>query len=178
MGSPSPLQALQAMMLKQRVVVDVGDMAVSNSGQVILSTYALGSCIGVVAYDPVSRVGGILHLMLPDSKVSPDKAAVQPAMFADTGLPRFFRTIQGMKGEPSRLRVFVAGGASVVNGLDSFKIGERNSKATLDYLYAARILIRRTEVGGSHNRTLHLDVSTGAVTMKTPVGDSAHDLAG
>ena len=62
----------------QRVIIGVGDMAVSNNPQVTLSTYALGSCVGVVAYDPVARAGGILHLMLPDSTISPEKAVAQP----------------------------------------------------------------------------------------------------
>ena len=83
-------------MFAQRVVIGVGDMAVSNNTQVTLSTYALGSCIGVVAYDPVVKVGGILHMMLPDSSISPEKAVQQPAMFADTGLPLFFRALFSM----------------------------------------------------------------------------------
>ena len=62
----------------QRVVVGVGDMAVSNNPQMVLSTYALGSCVGIVAYDSVMKVGGLLHILLPDSTLSPQKAAAQP----------------------------------------------------------------------------------------------------
>jgi chemotaxis protein CheD len=166
-----------ASIFAQRVVIGVGDMAVSNNTMVTLSTYALGSCIGVVAYDPVAKVGGILHLMLPESSISPDKAQTQPAMFADTGLPLFFRALAGMKADRSRLRLFVTGGACVLASHDSFKIGERNTKATLDYLAANGFRVRQQVTGGTTNRTVHLEISGGAMTLKTPEANEAISLA-
>lgn len=171
-GSPSV-----ASLFAQRVVIGVGDMAVSNNTQMILSTYALGSCIGVIAYDPLVKAAGILHLMLPESTISPEKAARQPAMFADTGLPAFFRALAGLKADRSRLRLFVAGGASVIAGTDPFRIGERNARTTLDYLSREGYVIRRTEVGGAINRTIHLEVSTGSVTLKMPTENLQQSLA-
>jgi chemotaxis protein CheD len=152
----------------QRVVIGVGDMAVSNNDMVTLSTYALGSCVGVIAYDPVSHAGGILHLMLPDSTISPDKAAKQPAMFANTGLPLLFKSLIGVRADISRLRIFLAGGASVLNGADPFKIGARNCGAVLQYLKTAGYSIAGQDLGGNVNRTVHLKVSNGEVTMKLP----------
>ena len=163
MGSPTV-----GSLFAQRVIIGVGDMAVSNNPQVILSTYALGSCIGLVAYDSLLKTGGILHLMLPESTISPEKAARQPAMFADTGLPLFFKQLVGVKAERSRLRIFVAGGASVIAGSDPFRIGERNTRFTLDYLAKNGFTVVRSEVGGNVNRTIHLEMSTGQVSMKTP----------
>lgn len=165
-----------ASIFAQRVVIGVGDMAVSNNAQVTLSTYALGSCIGVVAYDPVAKVGGILHLMLPDSKISPDKAQLQPAMFADTGLPLFFRSLGGMKVERARLRLFVTGGACVLSSHDAFKIGERNTNATLDFFTANGFRARQVVTGGTTNRTIHLQVGDGEMTLKTPDGLSTISL--
>lgn len=162
----------------QRVVVGVGDMAVSNNTQVIISTYALGSCIGVVAYDPAVKAGGILHLMLPESSISPDKAARQPAMFADTGLPLFFKQLVGIRGDRTRFKILVAGGASVISGQDPFRIGERNSRLTLDLLARNGLSVTRSDVGGSINRTLHLEMNTGIVTLKTPTETSQIPLAG
>jgi chemotaxis protein CheD len=172
MGSPTV-----GSIFAQRVIIGVGDMAVSNNSQVILSTYALGSCIGVIAYDPVSKVGGILHLMLPDSTISPDKAAKQPAMFANTGLPLLFRAMGGLKAERSRVRIFVAGGAGMLSGQDPFKIGERNSAVTLDFLSKNGLYVSHKDVGGSINRTVHLEIGTGTVGLKTPVGNSQISLA-
>jgi len=161
----------------QRVVIGVGDMAVSNNCNTVLSTYALGSCIGVAAYDPLVKTGGILHLMLPESTISPEKAASQPAMFADTGLPHFFRSLIGLKADRSRLRIYVAGGASVIGGHDAFKIGERNTRATLDFLAKHGFNVSQTQLGGTVNRTLHLEVSSGSLTLKTPNENGQISLA-
>jgi len=160
----------------QRVVIGVGDLAVANQPAVTLSTYALGSCVGVVAYDPVARAGGMLHLMLPDSAIAPAKATALPAMFADTGLPLLFRALAGLKADPARLRCFVAGGASVLNGPDAFKIGERNVRATFDFLAAAGLVAPQPVVGGTSNRTLHLDIGTGLLTVKSPEGQTTRSL--
>jgi chemotaxis protein CheD len=166
-----------ASIFAHRIVVGVGDMAVSNLTLVTLSTYALGSCIGVVAYDSTVKAGGILHLMLSDSRISPDKAVTQPAMFADTGLPLFFRALAGLRAERRNLRILLAGGASVLQGSDPFKIGERNIQAVRAYLEANGYHVSGTDLGGSTNRTLHLEVATGKVALKTPGGTDQLSLA-
>jgi len=166
-----------ASLFAQRVVIGVGDMAASNNQSTVLSTYALGSCIGVIAFDPVAKCGGILHLMLPEASVSPQKAATQPAMFADTGLPLFFKAMIGLRAERSKLRLFLAGGASVMGGQDPFKIGERNTKATTDFIRQNALHVVQTEVGGSISRTVHLELSTGIATMLTPTGKTQVPLA-
>lgn len=161
----------------QRVVIGVGDMSVANDPAITLSTYALGSCVAVVAYDPVAKAGGLLHLMLPDSTISPEKAAGQPAMFADTGLPVMFRALMGLRGQGARMRLFVAGGACIMCTSDTFKIGERNVRAVSQYLANAGLSVRQWAVGGTVNRTVHLNISTGAVTLKTPLGTETCSLA-
>ncbi|HVU25868.1 MAG TPA: chemotaxis protein CheD [Opitutus sp.] len=161
----------------QRVVIGVGDMAVSNNSQSILTTYALGSCVGVLAYDPAVKAAGILHLMLPDSAISPEKAMNQPAMFADTGLPLLFKALAGLHADPRRLQVMVTGGASVLNGQDPFKIGDRNAKTTMDWLRSRGLPIRHCHTGGTENRTVHLEVDTGRVSLKMPTGTDGFSLA-
>ncbi|OIR03640.1 chemoreceptor glutamine deamidase CheD [mine drainage metagenome] len=166
-----------ASIFAHKVVVGVGDMAVSNNTNVTLSTYALGSCVGVVAHDPVTKASGILHLMLPDSKLSADKAAAQPAMFADTGLPLLFNALFGLRAEFGRIRLFIAGGASVINGADPFKIGDRNLQAVKKFLMSCPCTISGHDVGGTINRTVHLDVSTGTVSLRMPDSSRQHSLA-
>ena len=165
-----------AFLFTQRVVVGVGDMAVANNPQITLSTYALGSCVAVAAYDPALKAGGLLHLMLPDSSISPAKASAQPAMFANTGLPLLFRALNGIKVERSRMRLILAGGASMLCNSDMFKIGERNIKAVSDYLGANGYSARHSVLGGTNNRTLHLDLATGAVKIKGPNAIDAYSL--
>jgi chemotaxis protein CheD len=156
-----------AALFAQRVVVGVGDMAVSNSRSTILSTYALGSCIGLIAYDPEALCGGILHLMLPEAAVSPQKALTQPAMFADTGLPMFFKALLGLRAERSRLRLCIAGGASVLSGHDPFRIGERNTRATMDFIEQNALSLSHSDTGGTISRTVHLELSTGTCNLHT-----------
>lgn len=163
MSSPSI-----ASLFGQRVVIGVGDVGVANNPAITLSTYALGSCVAVAAYDPTTKAGGLLHVMLPDSSISPAKAVAQPAMFVDTGLPLLLRGLVGLKADPRRLRLFLAGGASVLCTSDMFKIGERNIAATTRHLAALGLHVTRTALGGTINRTVHLNVGTGAITLKTP----------
>ncbi len=164
-------------LFQQRVVVGVGDLAVSNNANVNISTFALGSCVGIIVYDAAVKVGGLIHIMLPDSTLSPDKAQKQPAMFADTGLPLMHRQLCGMRAERARMRAFVAGGASVISGSDMFKIGERNIVAVKKLIGTLGIRVVKADVGGVNNRTIHLNVGTGEVTLKTPLGTSKLSLA-
>ena len=165
-------------MFAQRVVVGVGDLGASNNTMLILSTYALGSCVAVVAHDPASKASALLHAMLPNSKLSPDKAAAQPAMFVDTGLLLLFRALEGLRVNRGSLRLFVTGGASVLCDSDVFKIGERNVRTTLDWLTQRGYSIRATAVGGFVNRTVHLEVGTGNLELKTPHGTERATLGG
>lgn len=160
----------------QRIVVGVGDMAVSNNTNMTISTYALGSCIGVVAFDPFVNVGGILHIMLPTSALSPDKALSQPSMFADTGWASFWQAMTSLRAEKRRLKIILAGGASVLSQSDVFKIGERNAAAVHAILEKEGLQVVAEELGGLNNRTLHLQMKTGSVEIKYPTGTKTLEL--
>lgn len=172
MGSPAP-----ASIFAQRIVIGVGDLAVSNQPAATLCTYALGSCVAVTAYDPLVNVGGILHLMLPESKIADRKASLQPAMFADTGIPFFFHQLAVFRADEGRLRISLAGGASVIGGNDPFQIGERNVRATLEILARMGMPVTHADLRGTVNRTVQLDLATGGLTIKTPLGHSEFSLA-
>ncbi len=163
MPSPS-LAALTGF--AQKIVVGVGDLAVSNNQGVVLTTYSLGSCLGVTIYDPVMRVGGLLHLMLPESSINPTKAAQQPAMFADTGVPALFRASYQMKAEKHRVRISLAGGAQVMDSSGFFNIGQRNYDAVAALLRQHGLKVQALEVGGLVSRTVSLNVGTGEVRLK------------
>ena len=152
----------------ERLVVGVGDMAVSNRPNMTISTFALGSCVGIAAYDPQKKVGGMIHIMLPESRLSPERAAKNPACFADTGIPRFFKTFQGMEASLQKLRIFVGGGANVMANADYFKVGERNLRAINHEFTKLGLKAHYHATGGCHNRTLHLALQDGSLTLKTP----------
>lgn len=141
-------------------------MAVSSNSTALIVTYALGSCLGIMAYDPVVKVGAMLHVMLPDSSIDATKAANQPAMFVDTGVPRLFREAYKLGAVKERMIVKVAGGAAVQGGSDMFEIGKRNLIALRKILWKNGVMVKAQDVGGSCSRTVTLDVATGGVTLR------------
>jgi chemotaxis protein CheD len=149
-----------------QVVVGVADMKVSNQASEVLVTHALGSCIGVAIFDPVAKVGGILHYMLPDSNLDPIKGKDQPLMFADTGLPLLFRECYRLGAQKPRLRVKVAGGSQVLGNREFFQIGRRNYAALRKIFLKNNVLIDNEDVGGTKARTLFLEIATGIVWIK------------
>lgn len=151
---------------ERKVVVGVGGMAVSNDQSVVLSTYSLGSCLGIALYDPVARAGGLLHAMLPDSSINLEKAKAQPGMFVDTGLPSIFRALYQLRADKHRILLCVAGGASLMDSTGFFNIGERNYEALSTLLRAHQLTIRAEHVGGLVSRTIHLHLQTGEVRLK------------
>ena len=153
---------------KKVIVVGVADMVASNDTSTELVTYSLGSCLGVAVYDPVKRVGGLLHLMLPDSTIDPVKARNSPYMFVDTGVPRLFHQIYGLGGLKQNLIVKVAGGAQFLDDANFFNIGERNCTAINSLLANNSHSIQALDVGGRTSRTLRMDLSSGNVSIQSP----------
>ena len=170
-----PAPTLNNPALAQRIVIGVGDFAAANNPNAILSTFALGSCLGVVALDPAIKAAGLLHCMLPDSSMDEEKAKDRPAMFTDSGFKLLMRNMLGLGARVHRLRFVVAGGASNFGDQDFFRIGPRNLE-TLDKImetYSFNVIHRFT--GGTINRTLHFNLTTGVLQLKTPQGLSDHN---
>lgn len=149
------------------VVVDIADLAVAAEAGSSLITYSLGSCIGLAIWDPVAHVGGMLHYMLPESQLSPEKARNCPAMFCDTGVPRLFKAAYELGAVKSRLVIKVAGGSQLLDDNGTFNIGKRNYLALRKIFWKNGVMINAENVGGSISRTLKLDLDTGVVTVKS-----------
>ena len=143
------------------VVVGVADGKCSREQLDVLITYGLGSCIAVAFYDAAARTGGLLHFMLPESRIDSEKAQRNPYMFADTGVSAMLRQLREMGANPRRLTVRIAGGARVLETGDHFEIGRRNHVALRKVLWKAGLMIQAEEVGGSISRTVRLEVGTG-----------------
>jgi chemotaxis protein CheD len=161
--------AVTATRARERVVVGIADVKVSAQGADTLVTYGLGSCLGVVVYDPVAKVGGMLHAMLPTGSADPAKAASNPARFIDTGLPVLFKSAYALGAQKARIHLTVAGGASMGAGgpdEDFFQIGRRNYVELKKMLWKNGVIIRDEDVGGSISRTVSLDMEAGEVTVK------------
>ena len=147
--------------------VGIADAQLSKSTEDSFITHALGSCIGVTVHDPVAGVGGMIHIMLPNSKIDRDKAEAKPSMFVDTGIPLLFKEAYALGAKKENMQVKVAGGAKVLEGSDRFNIGMRNCTLLRKLLWKNQVLIDSEDVGGTASRTMTLDVATGRVTIRS-----------
>ncbi len=150
----------------RRLVVGIGELAVSNQPDEVIVTHALGSCIAVCIFDPVAAVAAMLHFLLPESRINPERARLQPAAFADTGIPLLFQTAYRYGLDKRRAIVKLAGGAETadVNG-SAFMTGRRNALAARNLLWRNGVLIRAHDVGGNNARTVRMAVEDGRVQI-------------
>ncbi|MFZ5432752.1 MAG: chemotaxis protein CheD [Calditrichota bacterium] len=151
----------------RRLVVGVGDMKLSDRAGDVIVTHALGSCIGIALYDPVAVVGGLLHFMLPDSSVNPQRAQENPWMFGNVAIPAFFKKLYEKGAEKKRLIVKVAGGAQFLDDKDFFAIGKRNHTMMRKVFWQNGVLIKAEHVGGTISRTMYLELGTGRTWIST-----------
>ncbi|MDM8535227.1 chemotaxis protein CheD [Desulfobacterales bacterium HSG17] len=148
-------------------IVGVADMKVSNNTGESIITYSLGSCIGLVLYDPVVKVAGMLHYMLPESSLDKDKARAKPYMFADSGIPRLFKSVYQLGGVKQRIKIYAAGGAEILDQKGFFNIGKRNYMALKKIFFKNNVMINKQNVGGNVNRTVRIEIATGDIFVKT-----------
>lgn len=149
-----------------QIIVQVADCRFTDKAEDVLTTYALGSCIAVAVHDPVARVGGMLHYMLPESALDVNKASQNPFMFADTGIPLLFRGTYQRGAEKKRLTVQVAGGAQIMDEQGVFNIGKRNYLALRKILWKAGVMVHGEAVGGVVSRTIRLDMASGGLWIR------------
>lgn len=151
----------------RRVVIGVNECGTSMDRGAVLVTYALGSCIAVALYDPAARVGGLVHFMLPHSSMSPENAAANPFMCADTAIPLLLKRVLQLGGRRERLVVTAAGGATVAAvGEDRFEIGLRNCRAMRQILGDLGFQPRAEHTGGDVARTVGLEIDSGAFWVR------------
>ena len=148
------------------MTVGISDMKLSKSPSDVIVTYSLGSCVGLTLYDPVVKVGGMIHCMLPLSKIEPEKARIRPYMFVDTGLAAMLTEIYALGAQSKNLIAKVAGAGSPLGKEDTFRIGQRNYTILRKFLWRNNILIDNEDIGGAKARTLYLYMEDGRTIMK------------
>ncbi len=148
------------------ITVGMADLRTGRDGDKLI-TLGLGSCVGVTLFDPITHIGGLAHVMLPQSVPS---MAGNRAKFADTALEDLYKEIIRMGATASKLQAKMAGGAHMFSQAmksDVIKVGERNAFACRQLLARMRIPLRVEDTGGTYGRTIELDTQTGALTIKT-----------
>jgi chemotaxis protein CheD len=148
--------------------VGIGEFAVSDKPEDLITTVALGSCVAVCLSEPATGIAGMLHFLLPDARINPERAKVEPAVFADSGIPLLFHAAYRLGAQKKRCKVRLVGGADVAgHGSEGIlNVGRRNVLAARRVLWRNGILIDGEEVGGSVPRTVTVAVANGQVTVK------------
>ena len=152
--------------MEKKISVGIADMKITRQ-EGILITYALGSCIGISFYDPMIKLGALLHIMLPEKSGAKDGNVFK---FADTGIRETLRKLTAFGGSKSRMVCKIAGGAKMFEmkgsgGLGN--IGERNSQNVKRILMAEGLRVTSEDVGANYARTMLLDVATGNVYVRS-----------
>ena len=146
--------------------IGISDLNVSKSPG-ILATYALGSCVGICLLDKTHDIGGLAHIMLPDSKESANSSE-NLRRYADTGMAELIETMKRKGASVSCMTAKIAGGAQMFQTkLKSFNIGERNVAAVKKLLSAYRIRLVAEDTGSNYGRTVFFDVGTGIMQVKS-----------
>lgn len=155
----------------ESLVIGMGEYIVSNTPGAVLVCIGLGSCVALCIHDRVTKVGGMVHIVLPKSD---GKTGGNEAKFADTAVPLLLGEILKNGGLRNRLTAKIAGGAqmTVAPGLrDTFKTGERNIAQIKEALERIKLPLIAADVGGTLGRTVRLYLDTGKVTVKTVSGE-------
>lgn len=149
------------------MVVALGEVKVARGDNRVLACLGLGSCVGLAAFDPVARIGGMAHIVLSNSH---GKTGEGSAKYANVAVPLLIEKMKDLGAWPSRLKIKIAGGAqmSPARGLgDVFRIGEDNVEAVKSVLASRGIPIIGSNIGGHRGRTFRLNLNNGSATVSS-----------
>jgi chemotaxis protein CheD len=147
-------------------VVGIADMAVAKAPHTI-TTFGLGSCVGIVLYDRIHKIGGLAHVLLPNA---PANGNINLSKYADTAADELLRRMLNLGAASSLIVGKLAGGAHMFAGVEQvnvMQIGRHNVEQSLLALARCSIAVIAQDVGGSIGRTIVLDCETGALTIRT-----------
>ena len=153
--------------MSELIKVGMADYKVGSNPSSLIS-YGLGSCVGIALYDTTAKIGGLAHIMLPDSTQA--RSAENPAKFANTALPLMLDEMIKLGAAKKRVLAKIAGGAQMftfANATDVMRVGERNTEAVRILLKKMDIKIIADDTGGNYGRTVVLHLDTGIYLIKT-----------
>jgi chemotaxis protein CheD len=135
----------------------------------LLVSFGLGSCVGVTLYDGVRKIGGLAHIMLPDSSLA-GKKDFNPGKFADTAIDHLIAELKDEGASTKNLVAKIAGGAQMFQLKSEnsvMMIGKRNVEAVRRKLNQLNIDLIAEDVEGNYGRTIEFCCETGKLTVKT-----------
>lgn len=154
-------------MMNEEIRVGIADLNTAISPNKLI-TVGLGSCVGIALYDKINAIGGLVHIMLPDS--TQFNNINNPIKFADLAIPILIEKMEKQGVKLRNIKAKIVGGASMFNFSDknlTMDIGNRNSIAVKSILKKFTIPIISQDVGGNNGRTMIFDTSNGIVKIRT-----------
>ncbi|MCA8943555.1 MAG: chemotaxis protein CheD [Planctomycetes bacterium] len=149
------------------VTVGVAQLAVSANAADVLITYALGSCIALLVWDPVARVGGLLHALLPRPSRPEERDKDPASTYVDSGVPMLFKQCYEAGAKKERMVVKAVGGAHLdAAGSNMFQIGKRNVSMLRKLLWKNGVMLDAEDLEGTDSRTVSLAIASGEVVLK------------
>jgi chemotaxis protein CheD len=158
--------------------VGLGEYVISRSPDEVLVAYGLGSCIGVVMIDPVSRLCGLLHAVLPKAVDGITSGEPNLYKYVESGIECLIASLRKEGANPGRLNVRIVGGANMLmtsSLTQTFDIGTRNIEAARMTLNRLKMPITAAEVGGHTGRTVRVFVAESRVTVRV-IGEKERDI--
>lgn len=151
------------------LTVGIGEYKISNQLNETIMTHALGSCIALIMYCPITKHTALAHIVLPktDHRDQSEILKNKPGYFADLIVPQLADYFLNIPCHPSQLQIYLAGGADSLNEKDVFKVGKRNVEMVMDILRNYQLVPYKMDVGGNISRTVSVDVDNGRVTIKS-----------
>ncbi len=164
------IQSSQMSPTMEEVRVDMADMKAENRPIELVTS--VGSCVAICLYDSKSKCGGLAHIMLPNSAISPQE--LLPSKFANTAVPALAKLIKKISANPSPLSAKIAGGANMFPNLknNALNIGAKNVDAVKEALSKHKIKLLAEDVGGSHGRRITFNIGTGIASVRCFNGET------
>lgn len=153
--------------MSEIIKVGMADLKVCSSPDG-LTTLGLGSCVGIAIRDPLTKIGGLAHIMLPDSTAIRGGQLNIPK-FADTGITELVRQMEMMGAKRSRMVAKLAGGAMMFtfqNKTDLVRVGDRNVEASRQKLAELQIPVLVADTGANYGRTVIFYPETGDYVIR------------
>ena len=154
--------------MSNTIVVGISDLKIAQKGDILI-TYALGSCVGICLFDPVAKIAGLSHIMLPTISDFSNSNMVREK-FADTAIEILVQKMQSAGAMKVRMRAKIAGGAQMFSNISNVSlagIGERNVIAVKQELLRLRIPIVAEDTGKNYGRTVSFTSDTGVMNVKS-----------
>ena len=157
------------------IMVGLGEVKISKDPETVLACLGLGSCVAITVFDPVAKIGGMAHVVLPASR---GRSGEKPGRYADVAILQLLEKLRKRGAVDSRMVINLVGGAqmSLAPGMGTvFKIGEENVAAVHGALKAEGLKPKAVETGGNKGRTVRLFIESGQAVVAS-AGQESREL--